>query len=178
MPPISAGDRHEPDPTEMIVRTDWQFDLGRIARAFEQFSEFPLHNNAVAVTSRPGASDPLYEATDAGAESEMEFTVINEPFRGTLFEDVLRALPVRFGRTRLMCVPPQRCYPVHSDETIRYHLAISTHPYAYIAYPSLNRLYNIPEDGHVYRMDPRVPHTAINCGPIRRFHLVIVTDQR
>jgi hypothetical protein len=159
---------------EMIVRTRWHFDCDKIAAAFCQFSDYPLRNNAVAVTSRPGSPDPLY----AGDEDEMEFNVINEPFRNTIFEEILRSLPVPFGRTRLMCIPPQSCFPVHSDETIRYHLAVSSHPYAFIAYPFIEKVYNIPEDGYLYRMDPRVPHTTVNCGPIRRFHLVIVTDQR
>jgi len=163
---------------ELIVRTEWHFDPDRIVAAFADFSEMPLHNNALAVTSRPGSTDPMYEATTAGDEIEMEFNVINEPFRGTIFEEILQSLPFRFGRTRLMCVPPQRCYPVHQDETIRYHLAVSSHPYAYIAYPLANKIYNIPEDGYLYQMDPREPHTAINCGPIRRFHLVVVTDKR
>jgi hypothetical protein len=163
---------------ELIVRTQWQFDCEKIAAAFHHFSEYPLRNNAVAVTSRPGSPDPLYEGAAAGDEGEMEFIVINEPFRNTIFEEILQSLPVPFGRTRLMCVPPQSCYPVHADETIRYHLAVSSHPYAFIVYPFIEKVYNIPEDGYLYRMDPRVPHTAVNCGPIRRFHLVIVADQR
>ena len=154
----------------------------RVARllrgaAFKALAELPLRQNAIAVTSRPGSSDPLYEGTTAGPEGEMEFNVINEPFRGTAFEEILRSLPFRFGRTRLLCVPPQRCYPVHSDQTIRYHLAVSSHPYAFILFPFSNKIYNIPEDGYLYRMDAREPHTAVNCGPPPRFHLVIVTDQ-
>jgi hypothetical protein len=163
---------------EPIIRTDWWFDPIKVAAAFEPFAELPLRHNALAVTSRRGSPDPLYEATMAGDECEMEFNVVNEPFRGTIFEEILRALPVPFGRTRLMWVQPQRCYPVHSDQTIRYHLAVSSHPFAYIVFPSIDKVYNIPEDGYLYQMDPREPHTAVNCGPIRRVHLVIVTDQR
>jgi len=115
---------------------------------------------------------------DPIAEMERLYKVINAEFRGTYFEEILTGLPFPFGRTRILRVPPQKCYPVHTDHSIRYHLALDTHVGAFIVYPEVGKVYHIPADGYLYRMDARVPHTAVNCGPLTRAHMVIITDQQ
>lgn len=175
-PPETADDQGE----ELVSCTQWSYDPERIAADFAPFADLPLRHHALAVTSRPGSSDPMYEGADAPIRrpaEEMAFNVINEPFRGTVFEEILLGLPFPFGRTRIMCIPPQRCYPVHCDQTIRYHIALRTHPYSYLMYPYSAKVYHIPDDGHIYRVDAREPHTAVNASWVPRFHLVIVTDQ-
>lgn len=165
------------DKTDLIVRTNLRFDSEKLLEAFQATADLPRKHNAVAVTSKPGAADPLLDGIGARADEEMEYRVINDEFRGTYIEEVLESLPFKYGRTRLMSIPPQKCYPVHSDETIRYHLAVDTTPFAYIVYPSKKAIYNIPTDGYLYRMDARYLHTAMNCGPILRTHLVIISDE-
>lgn len=165
------------DQKELIVRTDIVFDPERLLQAFLAVADLPRRHHAIAVTSKPGATDPLLDGVGAQPDEEMEYRVINKEFRGTYIEEILESLPFKYGRTRLMSIPPQKCYPVHSDDTIRYHLAVDTHPFAYIVYPSKRAIYHIPNDGHVYRMDARYLHTALNCGPVERTHLVIITDE-
>ena len=162
---------------EPVIRTDIRFDPEKLREVFKATSDLPRKHHAVAVTSKPGSTDPLLEGTAATPEEEMEFSVINDEFRGTYLETVLNALPFRFGRTRLMTIPSQKCYPVHADSSIRYHIALDTHPFTYLLFPTLEKMYHIPEDGTMYRMDARHPHTATNCGPFDRTHLVIISDE-
>jgi len=153
------------DEAELIVRTGLCFDVDRVAALIQ--STTPADDgskySAVVVTDPP--------------DERPTRAVLNEPFRATYLEELLSALPFRYGLTRLLSIPPQRSYPVHRDSSMRYHLALETHPFAYIIYPTLNRIYHIPNDGYLYRMDATRPHAAINCGPLSRTHLVIVAPE-
>jgi hypothetical protein len=163
---------------QLITRTPIAFDAEKIERAFQVVASLPQRCHAVAMTSKPGVEDPLHEGISAKPDEEMLYSVINPEFRGTYFEEILTSLPFPFGRTRIMWIPPQKCYPVHTDHSIRYHLALDTHDGAFIMYPEAGKIYHIPADGHLYRMDARLPHTAVNCGPLERAHMVIITDQQ
>ena len=163
---------------ELITRTDISFDPGKVTAAFEGVAGLPQQWHAVSVTSKPGAENPLHDGVSADPDEEMLYKVINAEFRGTYFEEILTGLPFPFGRTRILRVPPQKCYPVHTNHSIRYHLALNTHVGAFIVYPEVGKVYHIPADGYLYRMDARVPHTAVNCGPLTRAHMVIITDQQ
>jgi hypothetical protein len=165
-------------PTELISRTDIRFDADKVAAAFESLPALPQLKNAVAVTSQPGVENPLHDGIGARPEDEMLYNVINAEFRGTYFEEILHGLPFPFGRTRIMWIPAQKCYPVHTDHSYRYHLALDTHDHAFILFPQAGRVYHVPADGYLYKMDAREPHTAVNCGPLTRAHMVIVTDQQ
>jgi hypothetical protein len=160
-----------------VVRTDLRFDAEKLLQAFKATAHLPRKHHAVAVTSKLGAADPLLDGVGARPDEEMEYCIINNEFRGTYIEEILESLPFQYGRTRLMSIDPQRCYHVHADDTIRYHIAVDTHPFAYFVFPSRKVIYNIPNDGYLYRMDARYLHTAMNCGPTVRTHLVIIADE-
>lgn len=163
---------------ELISRTNISFDPEKIEEAFQIIADLPQQRHAVAVTAKPGVENPLYEGISARPDEEMLYNVINAEFRGTYFEEILSSLPFPFGRTRIMWVPPQKCYPIHTDHSFRYHLALDTHDGAFFFYPEAGKVYQIPADGYLYKMDATVPHTAVNCGPLARVHMVIVTDQQ
>jgi hypothetical protein len=61
---------------------------------------------------------------------------------------------------------------MHRDPTIRYHLVLKTNPQAFFIFPS-GGVFSIPADNHIYRLDTRELHTAINGGEESRVHLVI-----
>ena len=162
---------------DLIVRTELKVDLERLLEAFHATRDLPKQHHAVAVTVRPGHADAPREGTVVASDDDLSYRVISDEFRGTYFEEILRALPFHFGRTRLMSIPPQKCYPVHADRTVRYHLAIDTNPFAYIFFPVQKQMFHVPADGHLYRMDATYPHSAVNCGPFQRTHLVVVSDE-
>lgn len=74
-------------------------------------------------------------------------------------------------RTRILKLPPGRCYSYHMDWSPRIHLAVITHPHCFIA--EGNELFHIPADGHAYLVDTTKPHTALNGSlDLERIHIV------
>jgi len=91
-------------------------------------------------------------------------------YEGTIFEEIMNDWDAY--RMRVLCRKKQTTYTVHTDVTpFRYHLALITNPDAYVVYPTHKKLFQIPADGYVYRMNTTEPHTVMNCGP-DRYHLV------
>jgi hypothetical protein len=160
----------------MITRTDLYIDVARIQKVLD--SVLPLfQDNRLYVTSRPGAEDPLHDGSGwlPQGESEADYTILNEPFRGTAVEELLCLLPSAYGRVRFMLMPPKTCYSFHWDTTTRLHYAIITNPACYLMRRQGDTavFYHIPADGYVYRMDTRMTHSAMNCSAEPRVHLVI-----
>jgi hypothetical protein len=160
----------------MLSRTDIRVDLERMRALVAPLQ--PLYRgNRLFVTSRPGAADPLHDGDGwlPEGESEAAFTVLNEPFRGSAIEELLNALPCRYGRVRLMVMPPRSSLSFHRDDSTRLHLAIHTNPGCYLIERQGDSgvYYHVPADGFLYRMDTRLVHSAVNCSREPRLHLVI-----
>ena len=101
---------------------------------------------------------------------ELDYSILNEIYEGTVFEDVIRDLTG--VRSRIMTKKMHTTYSVHFDPAPRYHLALITNPNAYFIFPTLNQIMHIPADGCLYEVDTTIPHSFVNCGPDRT-HLVI-----
>ncbi len=161
----------------MIRQTDVYYDLTAIQEALASVESLFDRRNQISVTSRPGASEPLFDGVGwlPADATEADYGVINTQFHGTAIEAFLHSLPFAWGRTRLMRMPPKSCLSIHADPTRRYHYAITTNPDAYIVALKDNTgvFYHIPADGHLYQMDAHKTHTAINAGRESRVHLVL-----
>lgn len=160
----------------MISRTRVYMDVARVRDVVDRM--LPLfRKNRLYVTSRPGADDPLHDGTGWMPEgvTEADYSVLNEPFRGTAIEELLDALPAPYGRVRLMLMPPKSCLSFHWDDTTRLHYAVTTTPACYMIHRNGEScdLYHVPADGYVYRMDTRLVHNAMNTSNEPRIHLVI-----
>jgi hypothetical protein len=160
----------------MLTRTNIEADLPAVRSLVESLE--PLFvKNRLYVTSRPGAADPLHDGEGwlPEGETEANFTVLNAPFVGTAVEDLLKALPCRYGRIRLMRMSPKSCLSFHRDDTTRLHLAITTNPACYMIERQDDQgiFYHIPADGSLYHMDTRKIHSAMNCSGLPRIHLVV-----
>ena len=101
---------------------------------------------------------------------ELDYSILNEIYEGTVFEDVIRDL--NGVRSRIMTKKMHTTYSVHFDPAPRYHLALITNPNAYFIFPTLNEIMHIPADGFVYEVDTTLPHSFVNCGK-GRDHLVM-----
>ena len=140
---------------------------------------YPLfgEDNVISVTSRQGAERPLHDHLGwlPKGVRERDFTLVNAEFRGTAIEALLGTLPFEPGRTRLMRMPKKSCLSIHWDTSLRYHYAVVTNPACYLVHleGDVGRFYHVPADGHLYEMDGRVTHTAINASRHERIHLVI-----
>jgi len=101
---------------------------------------------------------------------ELDYSMLNEIYEGTVFEDVIRDLTG--VRSRIMTKKMHTTYSVHFDPAPRYHLALITNPNAYFIFPTLNEIMHIPADGCLYEVDTTILHSFVNCGEDRT-HLVI-----
>lgn len=161
----------------MIRMMDIEQDLAAMTAVLERV--YPLFNehNQIGVTARPGSATPLQDAIGWLPEgaAEADYSQITEPFRDTAVEELLRKLPFRFGRTRVMRMRPKSCLSIHADPTRRYHYAITTNPGCYIlgVADGAGTFHHIPADGHLYEMDAHRTHTAMNSGNKDRVHIVI-----
>ena len=161
----------------MIRMTDIEQDLAAMREVLERVYPLFSEHNQIGVTARPDSADPLYDAVGWLPEGarESDYSMITEPFRGTAVEALLKKLPFRYGRTRVMRMRPKSCLSIHADPTRRYHYAITTNPGCYIVgiTEGAGTFHHIPADGHVYEMDAHRTHTAINSSNKDRVHIVI-----
>lgn len=97
---------------------------------------------------------------------------LKEEFKNTPIGDVLESLGT-IGEARLLKLSSAESYTAHSDPDDRYHLAIITNPYCYLQDLSNQKLYHIPADGYVWRMDTSQIHVASNFGGRDRIHLTV-----
>ena len=150
-------------------------DVERILQTVEPLLP-QFRKNRLFVTSRPGVEDPLHDGSGwlPDGVTEADFTVLNAPFRDTAIEELLQSIPYKLGRVRLMILPPKTCYSFHFDTTTRLHYAITTNPDCYLVERQQEqaKLFHVPADGWVYRMDTRLVHNAMNCSNEPRLHLV------
>ena len=152
----------------MIRATDTTSDLSEMLKTFERLMPLFSKDNQISVTARPGVTDPIGDAVGwipDGVE-EADYSNVTEPYRGTVFERLLRKLPFAFGRTRLMRMRPKTCLSIHADPTRRYHFALVTNPGFYIVEVAEENgvFHHTPADGRLYEMDTHRAHTAMNSG--------------
>lgn len=99
------------------------------------------------------------------------YTVKTE-FKNTPLGDFLDSLG-EIGEARLLKLSPGDSYMAHSDPDDRLHLNITGGDYSYILNLEKNKMYTIPADGHLWRMDTGPVHVACNFGSRERIHLNI-----
>lgn len=96
--------------------------------------------------------------------------VLNQ-FKDTIFEEIYNDnLPM--GLMQIRVLNPECSYVAHKDLDTRCHIAIQTNPYSIITNFEDYRSYHIPADGHVYELNARKIHSAINSSNTPRFHLL------
>lgn len=77
------------------------------------------------------------------------------------------------GEARLLKLTSAETYTAHADPDDRYHVAIVTNPHSYIIDFDSQKLYHLPVDGKLWRMDTSRIHVAANFGGRDRIHLNI-----
>jgi len=149
-----------------------------------------LPENQIGLTHRPSTLNDLWKDNVGGLYdkerkkeliSENEFTELN-PASPKYTRDILLQLAKQegfgLGRVRYMLLDTKQGLTVHRDTSVRYHLAIDTNPYAYIAH-SVNTnsvkamCYHLPDDGNFYCINTKQEHFVYNGGAESRIHLVI-----
>ena len=104
---------------------------------------------------------------------ETEFSFINDCFKNTIFEDLIKEY--NLYRTRLMWVGNFKCYSMHRDSTARIHIPLITNPDSYFVFKDTG-LHHL-ESGYVHWTDTTKLHTFMNCSREPRLHLVgVITN--
>lgn len=145
---------------------------------------YPLRDNQLCLTTTtPKEQDPyegvgsLYDF-EAGKwrRQEGDFKYFLKEFIDTEIHSLYKAVLSReggtAGRIRIMALAPRTCYSFHRDTSIRYHFAVKSNSQSFIMfYP--DTILSIPPDGHLYQLDTRSVHSAMNGGREERIHIVI-----
>ncbi len=174
------------------MATDLSFDSDKLLKSLEAIQQrYPFHQEMMqialthseqAITDEEKAYDgtgSLFDfSTRTYKRNPADFVVFNRDFEDLYFYEVFKKVkewsPQRIGRVRLMLRKPSSCYSMHSDESERYHIALTTNPECYFFF-KMKGVYQIPANGQLYRFDATHMHTGLNAGKSDRIHLVFDT---
>lgn len=154
--------------SHILTQTDWHPADSQISLQHRQGDEEnPWHSGVGTIGEWQGDQwVPYFD--------ERDFNILNPQLKGSYFEEVLASMPFVPVRSRLMKMPPKKCYSIHVDETNRYHIALQTNYHARFIFTKAEKIYHIPADGNIYWVDTLQEHTAINGGKDDRIHLVML----
>lgn len=168
----------------MVQKLDHVFDLPKLRAEINQvLSQMDFESRQVKqllVTCPEYSQDPdffgtgkIYDTVEKKYHVPQEdFRIINPRFAGSYLEHVWKTFPYKIGRVRVMMLTPKHSYSLHRDAEARFHIAVNTQSDCYLIYKGQPRWYHVPADGHLYRVETHVPHSAMNCSPTTRTHIV------
>ena len=149
------------------------------------------YENQLGLTYRPNAENKWKDSTGSLYDrerkveliKETDFTEFNEDtpdYLKTVVKDFAKFQGIEIGRARLMRLEPKKGLTVHHDNSVRYHLVVTSNQHSFICHtvlPNSNKLtslcYTLPADGFFYTIDTTKEHFVYNGGTTDRIHLVI-----
>jgi len=104
-------------------------------------------------------------------QDETKYSFINKDLSGSILEKTI--LKYNAFRTRIMCMPPRRCYSVHSDLTKRIHIPVITNDQCWMVWPLEGFCFQLLQ-GRVYMTDTTKQHSFFNGHEtLNRIHIVM-----
>lgn len=122
---------------------------------------------------------PLLNATLPENLDDQGYLYIARPVyedyvKGTVFEEILDALPYKTGRATFIHQLPGMTLRFHRDPDDKYHIAIDDPPGAFFFDLQEQTGFRVPCDGHMYKLRTADRyHTAVNADCKPRTHLVM-----
>lgn len=109
---------------------------------------------------------------------EEQFINIIPDLEGTEIDKLLRFLPMKTFRARIMTLATNMEYLPHVDRRPRIHIPILSNPKCRFVFftPERHEEEYMPADGGIYWVDVRARHTFENKSDQSRIHIVMVTD--
>ena len=165
---------------EHVEKTPYQYDIDIILKEWgilkPKLRDNMWHNgNQTCIQHSDTCKDIFTEGcgsiSRAGGRTESDFRLMNPLYEGTIFEQIINDMCAH--RTRIMTLPKRNCYSIHTDRTLRLHLALETNKDALFFWPEDMVMKHIPADGNIYRTDTTRKHTFMNCGLEQRTHMVM-----
>jgi len=97
---------------------------------------------------------------------------IKPEFVGTIWEELLKSLPIEHGEARVIVMEPGTTYMAHADIDNRYHLSLQGER-SYLIDLDNDVIHLLEQDGYWYEMDAGKIHVATNFGSYNRVQLVV-----
>jgi hypothetical protein len=97
---------------------------------------------------------------------------INDNFKDSIWDQILKSLPINTGEARLILLKPGQAYQTHADIDDRYHLNISGNN-SYLINLDQKEMFETKNDNYWYYMSTSHRHTAANFGYVDRIQLVV-----
>jgi hypothetical protein len=135
----------------MLTRTEYRADIQNIE------SEF----NDIKNTLNEPTGNFFYDPWE-----------IKPEYKGTVWERLLKTLPVDQGEARVIVMSPGTTYMSHADIDDRYHLSL-TGEQSYLIDLDNTKMHLLEQDGYWYEMDAGRLHVASNFGSCDRVQLVV-----
>src|SRR5690349_828380 len=112
-----------------VRRTGIKVDIARLqhelATKYLRYFDPERGVRELCIVSEPGAENGLFSCAGAqgpNVELTRRYSEIVSEFNGSYFAEVVSQFPVARRRARLLLADPGRCYEMHYDEELRYHL--------------------------------------------------------
>ena len=151
-----------------------QVDLERLRAETDKLMWQPdINRYKDQISLQTDGSDNWDSATGSRVgQNEAQWDKLHPSLVGTWWEDFFASIPFKVYRARLMTLHPRTCYSIHVDDHPRIHIAIKTHRQAKFIFTSPTVLKHIPDDGHIWWVDTRYEHSAMNGHTEARIHFV------
>jgi hypothetical protein len=157
-------------------RTPVQIDLQRlIEEAMKLTWDEETQQTRFQVAIQNGGTHDWDEGTGSRpGVAETQWDKLHPNLVGTWWDtDFFPSLPWKVYRTRIMTMEGRKCYSIHKDDNPRLHIALKTTNQARFIFTKPPEIIHIPADGHVWWVDTRNEHTAINGAIEPRVHLLM-----
>lgn len=97
---------------------------------------------------------------------------VKEKYKGSVWDQLLSALPLNIGEARIIVLEPGETYMAHADIDDRWHLNIDGNQ-SYLIDLTDKKMFALTADGIWYAMDAGRLHVASNFGQVLRIQLVV-----
>jgi hypothetical protein len=107
--------------------------------------------------------------------TEKDFSKIVPEIKNMYLGEIIKNLQTTYnvGRARLMRLTSKTCLTWHYDSTPRIHLPIITNDKCFMVWENYTKHL---EEGILYQVNTKIPHTAMNASFEERIHIVATVD--
>jgi hypothetical protein len=142
-------------------------------------NEIGFKNNQISFQNLYEEQDDWYNSNgglrNLAEQDEKKYHVLNSKLKNSAIDSLVQRF--RGFRTRLMLMPPRKCYSVHSDPFKRIHIPIITNDQCWMVWPLEKQCFRLLE-GRIYLADTTKQHSFFNGHEsLDRIHIVMSVDE-
>lgn len=171
------------------IKVDIDIDVDKLKESlYSIISKREWDQNQISLQHRRGVTD-INDGIgsiwyDGEVLSDIEFCEWYSDLENEYIVQVLKSLPFDPYRVRIMNIKPKRCYTMHADKSIRFHIPVDTaedqgrfifddceeNPHGEVL---------LLKEGSCLILNTKLPHTAVNCNKkLDRIHIVGCMEEK